>query len=273
MGGGGLDADIEGFFDQVDHQLLRELVRRRISDRRVLQVIAQWLRAGVVVEGRRQETRLGVPQGGVMSPLLANIYLHTLDRWWSDRYTGVGQLYRYGDDFVVVCRSRRQAEQARALSAGFLGRLKLTRHPGKTQVGDLGAGGFELLGCHLHKRPSKRTGRLVPYAWPSQKTMKAVRAKLRQQTETTRLRVELGEVVGSLNRIIVGWRAYFSIGNATKQLADLDRYVRLRMWRFLKKRQGPRGRFLPNDVMEWERRSGLAYFYPKGRGRFQPCMP
>lgn len=272
-GWGVLDADIEGFFDQVDHQLLRELVRRRISDRRVLKLIDQWLRAGVVVEGRQQETRLGVPQGGVISPLLANIYLHTLDRWWSDRHTEVGHLYRYCDDFVVVCRSRRQAEQARGLITGFLGRLKLTLHPGKTQVVDLGVGGFEFLGFHFHKKPSKRTGRLVPYAWPSQKAMKTIRAKLRQQTEKTRLRVELGELVGSLNSIIVGWRAYFSIGNATKKLADLDRYVRLRMWRFLKKRQGPRGRFLPKDFLEWERRSGLAYFYPQGRGRLQPCMP
>jgi hypothetical protein len=95
--------------------------------------------------------------------------------------------------------------------------------------------------------------------------MQTVREKIRQQTERTRLRVDLGELVGTLNRIIRGWRAYFALGNSTKKLADLDRYVWLRLWRFLTKRQGSRGRLYPAAFAEWERRSGLAYFYPKGR--------
>lgn len=140
----------------------------------------------------------------LVSPLLANIYLHSFGRWWSDRHTGIGQLYRYCDDFVVVCRSRAAAEQVRELVAGFLGRLKLTLHAGKTHVVDLGCDGFDFLGFHFHKRPSRRTGRVVPYAWPSQKAMKTVREKIRQQTERTRLRVDLGELMGTLNRIITG---------------------------------------------------------------------
>ena len=111
---------------------------------------------------------------------------------------------------------------------------------------------------------------MVPYAWPSQKAMQTVREKIRQQTERTRLRVDLGDLVGTLNRIIRGWRAYFVIGNSTKKLADLDRYVWHRLWRFLMKRQGPRGRLYPEAFAEWERRSGLAYFYPAGRRGFQP---
>lgn len=268
-----LDADIEGYFDSVDHGILMGLVRRRVSDRRVLKLIGQWLRAGVVVDGRRQETRRGVPQGGVISPLLSNIYLHTLDRWWQDRHAGVGELHRYCDDFVILCRSRQAAERARELVAGFLGRLKLTLHPRKTRVVDMGSCGFDFLGFHFHKLPSRRTGRLVPYAWPSQQAMRTVREKIRQQTERTRLRVALGELVGALNRIIRGWRGYFSIGNSTKKLADLDRYVRLRLWRFLKKRQGPRGKFRPEAFVEWERRSGLTYFYPRGLRASQPCTP
>jgi group II intron reverse transcriptase/maturase len=268
-----VDADIEGYFDNVDHGILMDLVRRRISDRRVLKLIDQWLRSGVLIEGQRHETRCGVPQGGVISPLLANIYLHTLDRWWSDRHTGVGQLHRYCDDFVVVCRSREAAQQALDLVAGFLRRLKLNLHAGKTRVVDLGQGGFDFLGFHFHKRPSRRTGHLVPYAWPSQKAMKSVREKIRQQTERTRLRVELTELVGGLNRLIRGWRAYFSIGNSTKKLTDLDRYVWLRLWRFLTKRQGSRGRLLPATFAEWEQRSGLTYFYPSGRGGLRLCTP
>jgi len=80
--------------------------------------------------------------------LLANIYLHTLDRWWSDRHSGVGQLHRYCDDFVIVCRSREAAERARELVAGFLRRLRLILHPGKTRVVDMGDGGFDFLGFH-----------------------------------------------------------------------------------------------------------------------------
>ena len=158
----------------------------------------------------------------------------------------------------------------RDLIAGFLGRLKLTLHAGKTHVVDLGSDGFDFLGFHFHKRPSRRTGRLVPYAWPSQKAMQTVREKIRQQTERTRLRVDLGELVGTLNRIIVGWRAYFAIGNSTKKLADLDWYVQRRLWGFLTKRQGSRGRLQPGAFAKWERRSGLAYFYPTGRRGLQP---
>jgi macrodomain Ter protein organizer (MatP/YcbG family) len=102
--------------------------------------------------------------------------------------------------------------------------------------------------------------------------MQTVRAKIRQETERTRLRVPLGELVSALNQIIRGWRAYFWIGNSTKKLADLDRYVWFRLWRFLRKRQGPRGRLLPAAFVEWERRSGLAYFYPTGRRGLRPLM-
>jgi RNA-directed DNA polymerase len=268
-----LDADMESFFDRVEHEVLRGLVRRRVSDRRVLQRIAPWLRAGVVVDGRRQRTRCGVPQGGVGSRWRSNIYRHTRDRWWQDRHAGVGQLSRYGDACVIVCRSRQAAEQARERVAGFLGRLKLTLHPQKTRVVDLGREGFDCLGFHFQKRPSRRTSRLVPDAWPSQKAMKTVRERIRQQTERPRVRVERGEVVGALNRILRGWRAYCSIGHATPQLADLDRYVRLRLWRFLRQRQGPRGRLRPAAFAAWERRSGLTYFYPTGRRAVPTCTP
>ena len=260
-----VDADIEGFFDNVDHEVLMGLLRRRISDRKVLKLIAQWLKSGVEIEGRRQSTRCGVPQGGVISPLLANIYLHTLDRWWQDKHASVGQLHRYCDDFVVICKRCDAAKRAQSLIAGFLGRLKLRLQPDKTHVVGMDSGGFDFLGFHFHKLPSKRTGRLVPYAWPSQKAMAAVRAKIREQTERTRLRVDLRELIGELNHIIYGWRAYFSLGNSTKKLADLDRYVWLRLWRFLSKRQGSHGRLRPEDFAQWERRSGLIYFYPKGR--------
>jgi RNA-directed DNA polymerase len=268
-----LDADIQEFFDTIDHGQLLRLVQRRVSDRRVLKLIRQWLTVGVVEDGRWQATSKGTPQGGVLSPLLANIYLHGLDRWWEERYAGVGRLYRDADDFVVVCRTRQQATEAREIIGRILAWVKRTLHPDKTRVVGMVDDGFDFLGFHCHKTPSKRTRRLVPYAWPSGQARRGGRAKIRQQTERCRLRVDLAELVQGLNRVIRGWRNYFRVGNSTKQRAALDRYVWLRLWLFLRKRQGPRGHLRPEAYAAWLRRRGLERFYPTGRGHVQPGMP
>jgi RNA-directed DNA polymerase len=268
-----LEADIQDVFDTIDHGQLRRLVQRRGSDRRVLQRIRQWLSVGVVEDGRWQATPKGTPQGGVSSPLLATSDLHVLDSWWEERYAGVGRLERYADDRVVVCRTPQQAVEAREIIGRLLERLQLKRQPDKTRLVGRADEGVDFLGCHVHKQPAQRTRRLVPYAWPSGNARRGVRAKIRHQTERCRLRVDLAALVEGLNRVIRGWRHYCRVGNATKKLADLDRYGRLRLWIFVRTRQGPRGHLRPEGYAAWLRRSGLERFYPTGWGHVQPGLP
>jgi group II intron reverse transcriptase/maturase len=157
-----LEADMQDFFDTIDHGRRLRLVPRRVSDRRVLKRIRQWRTVGVVEEGRWQATPKGTPQGGVISPRLATIYLHVLESWWEERQAGVGRLYRDADDLVVVCRTPQQAVAAQEIIGRLLEGLQLKLHPDKTRVVGRADDGVDFLGFQFHKKPSKRTRRLVP---------------------------------------------------------------------------------------------------------------
>jgi RNA-directed DNA polymerase len=260
----GVDADIQHYFDTIDHPLLVSLVARRSSERRVLKLIRQWLKVGVVEQGQWQPTEVGSPPGGVVSPLLANLYLHVRDMYWVTRYAGLGELVRYADDIVLICRTQRQAEYALHAVRLLLQKLKLQLHPTKTRLVGMAQEGFDFLGFHVHKLRAKRTGKVLPYMWPSQKAMKAIRGDIHGLTSRQRLAEGLAAVISQLNPVMAGWRNYLQSGNSSmkRQQLDRDRWHRVR--RLVRAKRGRRGHWKEQVFAAWLKGSGLAGFYQPG---------
>ncbi len=254
-----LDADISDFFGSIAHDKLVKLVERRISDRRVVKLLRQWLAAGVMEDGRERIMLSGTPQGGVISPLLSNIYLHVLDAVWERRCGHLGELVRYADDFVVMCNTAAEYEEAERRVRIILERLGLRLHPEKTRRVNLSWGheGFDFLGCHLRKRLSGRIwekeGRRVYFLqrWPSQRSMKRIRQRVKRLTLRGRCHQDPRDVIADLNPVLRGWGNYFCTGNAANQLNSIDGYVvrRLRGLRIERKGRNLR----PGEADGWDR--------------------
>jgi RNA-directed DNA polymerase len=176
--------------------------------------------------------------------LLANIFLHAFDQAWVEQ--GVGELVRYADDFVVLCKTASAAEQARERATVIQGGLGLSLHPDKTRVVDLRAGreGFDFLGCHLRARMSgpiwEKYGKVRYYLhrWPSARSMKRARTRIRELTDRRWVGAELKDVIGRLNLFLRGWGNYFRTGNAANKFVSIDRHVAWRLKRLLIKKRG-----------------------------------
>jgi group II intron reverse transcriptase/maturase len=266
-----VDADIRGYFDNIDQRKLMQLVEERISDRRVLKLIRQWLGAGVMEEGTVRTTLAGTPQGGVISPLLANIYLNYLDRIWTSRCCSMGVLIRYADDFVVMCQTERQAQEALWRIGWVMNRLGLQLHPEKTRQVDLrrGKGSFVFLGCTFRKRRSIQRNPRWHFLQrrPSPKAMKSIRERVRELTESRHGGKDVKQIITALNPVLRGWGNYFRTGNADREFNQVDSYVYWCLKRWLHRRGGQR---VQRRLETWtsERFHGMGLYRLRGTVKY-----
>jgi group II intron reverse transcriptase/maturase len=235
-----IDADIRGFFDALDPQILDSLLRERISDRRTLKLLRSWLRAGVLEGNTLVRPEVGSPQGSPISPLLANVYLNALDRAWEDRHGDVGVLIRYCDDLVILCRTKVQAQVALQELRALLAALHLELADAKTRLvclDDDGEDSFDFLGFHHQMVESfRRPGLHFLARWPSAAATQAARTRIRELTDRRLLLLPVEDVVANLNRFLTGWAGYFRRGNSTTQFHKLDLYTAERLARWIGKR-------------------------------------
>lgn len=247
-----LDADIEKCFDEIPHDKLLRAVGRRVSDRYVLKLISMWLKSPILENGELRKSRKGTPQGGVISPLLANIYLHQLDHKWvgrgMTRRSGPdAQMVRYADDIVVL--SKKTLEVPIRTLRDILSELGLRLSETKTQV-TKAERGFEFLGFRFTRRYSPKHGKVLSSYFPSPKSVKRVKGRIREIAGNDRLHTPPEEVAEDLNLAVTGWCEYFKWSWHGKAFSKVYEYLRYRFKRFLRRRQNKPGLGRYRDLPE-----------------------
>lgn len=240
-----VDADVTQYFDTIPHAELLQSVARRVADGKILHLLKLWLKSPVEEKDERGNRRMtggkkskrGTPQGGVVSPLLANIYINRLLRHW--KKTGacerLGQIVSYADDFVILCASGRQAEESLALVSRWLEKLGLKIHPTKTRLCHAREEPFDFLGYTFGPARHWQTGKRILSVWPSKKAQK----KLKEKVNTLLFRGNPTPWPGlrtRLNRLVSGWAEYFSFGFTGQADNAIGRHVAERVRRFLCRR-------------------------------------
>ena len=224
-----VDADLQSYFDTIPQGRLMALLGQRVADGRVLALVERFLQAGVLEEAKGwQPTECGTPQGGVLSPLLANLYLNPLDQ---EMEQAGWEMVRYADDFVILCRSEAEAREALAAVAAWVSEAGLTLHPEKTRVVDATPrGGFDFLGYHFERG----------LRWPRQKSLGKLKDRLRAKTSRLDGR-SLEVIVADVNQTLRGWYGYFQHSKANV-FTTVDGFVRRRLRSLLQWRRDGRGR-------------------------------
>ena len=241
-----IDADLSKYFDSIPHAKLLSVVAERIVDGGILHLIKQWLKAPVIGEddngvkrnvGGGKANSKGTPQGGVISPLLSNCYLHILDRIWQRRHLKgklQAHLVRYADDFVVLCR--RDVEEPLKVVRHVLERLGLSLNEAKTRIVDATEGSFNFLGFSIRMSRGMRTGKPYPNVRPSEKSLMKIKTKLTQLTGRELTPIALEKIVGKVNRSLQGWVNYFHHRNSNQVLEKVKTHVEQRLRTHLMKR-------------------------------------
>lgn len=242
-----VDADLKGYFDSIPQDKLMKLVAEHLADGALLRLMEKFLKQGVMETGKGwSPTETGTPQGAVLSPLLANIYLNPLDHLMAQKGW---EMVRYADDFVILCPSQEQAEQALAEVRQWVEQAGLVLHPTKTRIVDASqAGGFDFLGYHFERG----------HRWPRQKSLEKFKEAIRQKTQ--RLRPDSMErIIEDVNRTTRGWGAYFkdSVANV---FPPLDCWIRRRLRTIQRRRRKGKGRGRGRDHQRWTN----AYFAELG---------
>lgn len=241
-----VETDIASCFEAIPHDRLMTAVEERIVDCHVLKLLRALLRSGVMEDGAVRRSVTGTPQGGVISPVLCNVYLHRLDRAWETR--GHGALCRYADDLVVMCKTRREAEAALGALTAILAELGLEPKQAKTRIVHLreGGEGLDFLGFqHRWVRARDPRQRHVAFLarWPSRQAMRHARDRVRELTARNRLRWPVEHIVGDLNRFLRGWAGYFRYGNSTVQFDTITRHADTRLALLIAKRHQQHRRY------------------------------